>query len=136
MEGRAAREKLEAARAAWAAAYHERERIVLAELAEAEDSHIEEVMGTRPSFDRPYPVPYVEPPARSPARSRSRARKEARRARKAARKAAHEAPLRVGRPRSPPNPPRRRASCSARAQRASPLRARRADSPASGAARS
>lgn len=44
---RAAADRLEEARTAWAAAYHERERAVLEELAIVEDSRIEIVMGSR-----------------------------------------------------------------------------------------
>ena len=44
---RAAADRLEEARTAWAAAYHERERAVLEEFAIVEDSRIEIVMGSR-----------------------------------------------------------------------------------------
>ena len=114
MDGRAARERLERARAEWLVAYRERERAVLEELARAEDSHIEEVFhGMRTPLERPFvepraaPLerPYVEPRAPSPARSRSRERRgDVRRARKAARRAAQEAPPSyMDRDRGPPN---------------------------------
>ena len=92
---RAAADRLEEARTAWAAAYHDRERAVLEELAIVEDSRIEVAMGSRAQLlperivqpavamgSRALPPPeqfmQPEPPA---GRSRSQHRKHRRRRR-------------------------------------------------------